>query len=157
MILAMVASSRSISPRNCATLGSPTPDGAPSRGLAVTTRFETYVAALRMLAMRELSEAQIRQRLARRGHDDEAVEAAITCLKADKSIDDTRVAGAIARSETSLRKRGRLRVKRRIEAAGISSSIAHRAVEDVFAEIDPDALLSAALDKRLRGRQHIED
>ena len=118
---------------------------------------DAYVAALRMLAMRELSEGQIRQRLSRRGHDDDAIDAAVTRLKADKSLDDSRVAGAIARSETSIRKRGRLRVKRRIEAAGISPSIAQRAVEDVFADIDSDALMSAALDKRLRGREHIED
>jgi len=118
---------------------------------------DAYVAALRMLAMRELSEVQVRQRLSRRGHDDEAIEAAIARLKADRSIDDSRVAGAIARSETSVRKRGRLRVKRRIEAAGIASTIAQRAVEEVFADIDPDALLSAALERRLRGREQIED
>ena len=118
---------------------------------------DAYSDALRMLSMRELSEAQVRQRLARRGHNDDAIEVAIDRLKADRSIDDSRVAGAIARSETGLRKRGQLRVKRRIEAAGIASSIAQRAVEEVFADIDPDALLSAALEKRLRGRERIAD
>jgi regulatory protein len=118
---------------------------------------DAYTAALRMLAVRELSERQVRQRLSRRGHDDDAIEAAVTRLKADKSIDDTRVAGAIARSETSIRKRGRLRVERRIEAAGISPSLALRAVDEVFADIDPDSLLAAALDKRLHGREYIED
>src|SRR5687768_1264872 len=118
---------------------------------------EAYVAALRLLAMRELSEAQIRQRLARRGHDGTAIDSAVTRLKADGSINDSRVAGAIARSETSVRKRGRLRVKRRIEAAGIASSIAQRAVDDTFADIDGDALMSAALEKRLRGRTDIAD
>jgi regulatory protein len=118
---------------------------------------DAYTAALRLLAIRELSEAQVRRRLARRGHDANAIDAVIDRLKADRSIDDTRVAGAIARSEAGLRKRGRLRVKHRIEAAGIASSIAQRAVEEVFADIDPDALLSAALGKRLRGREQIED
>jgi regulatory protein len=116
-----------------------------------------YVDALRMLGRRELSEAQIRQRLARRGHDDDAIDAAVARLKADRSIDDARVAGAIARSETGLRKRGKLRVKRRIEAAGIASAIAQRAVDETFAEIDPDALIQAALDKRMRGRATIAD
>ena len=118
---------------------------------------EAYVAALRLLAMRELSEAQIRQRLARRGHDGTTIDSAVTRLKADGSLDDSRVAGAIARTETSVRKRGRLRVTRRIEAAGIASSIARRAVDDTFADIDGDALMSAALEKRLRGRPHIAD
>jgi SOS response regulatory protein OraA/RecX len=59
--------------------------------------------------------------------------------------------------ETGIRKRGRLRVKRQIEAAGISPSLAQRAVDEAFEEIDPDAQLNAALQKRLRGREQIAD
>ena len=110
-----------------------------------------------MLARRELSEAQIRQRLAKRGHDDDAIERVVERLKADRSLDDARVAGVIARSETGLRKRGRLRVRRRIEAAGIASHIAHQAVDDTFRDLDGDALMGAALEKRLRGRETIAD
>jgi regulatory protein len=110
-----------------------------------------------MLARRELSEAQVRQRLARRGENQDSIDEAITRLKSDRSIDDQRVAGAIARTETSLRKRGRRRVQQQIEAAGISKSIASRAVAEAFQELDPDALLSASLAKRLRGREHIAD
>ena len=110
-----------------------------------------------MLGRRELSEAQVRQRLAKRGHDDAAIDAAVTRLKSDRSIDDGRVAGAIARSEISLRKRGRLRVKRRIQAAGIAPDTAERAIEETFQDIDGDALIAAALDKRLRGRTSIAD
>ena len=116
-----------------------------------------YIDALRMLGRRELSEAQVRQRLSKRGHDEASIDDAITRLKAARSLDDARVAGAIARSETSLRKRGKLRVRRRIEAAGIASAVAQRAVDETFADIDPDALIAAALDKRLRGRTRIED
>jgi regulatory protein len=118
---------------------------------------DAYLSALRLLAGRELSEAQLRQRLARRGHADAAIDAAIARLKADRSLDDARVAAALARSETSLRKRGRLRVRRRIEAAGIAGPLAQRAVDEVFAGIDADALMAAALEKRLRGRSTIAD
>ena len=110
-----------------------------------------------MLARRELSEAQVRQRLARRGETRESIDQAVARLKAEGSIDDERVAGAIARSETSLRKRGRRRVQQRIEAAGISKAIASRAVDEVFQDLDPDALLLASLAKRLRGRERIAD
>ncbi len=110
-----------------------------------------------MLARRELSEAQLRQRLLRRQHDPDAIDAAVTRLKAERSLDDERVAGAIARSETGLRKRGRYRVTRQIEAAGISSAIAKRVVEETFAGIDGDALLGQALARRLRGRTQIAD
>ena len=118
---------------------------------------DTYLTALTMLARRELSEAQLRQRLTRRQHDPEAIEAALTRLKAERSLDDERVAGAIARSETGLKKRGKYRVTRQIEAAGIASSIARRVVDETFATIDGDALLTQALTKRLRGRTRIED
>ena len=118
---------------------------------------DTYLTALKMLVRRELSEAQLRQRLLRRQHDPDAIEAALTRLKAERNLDDERVAGAIARSETNLKKRGRFRVTRQIEAAGIASSIAKRVVDETFAAIDGDALLTQALARRLRGRTRIED
>jgi regulatory protein len=116
-----------------------------------------YIDALTLLGRRELSESQVRQRLSRRGHEPEAIATAVSRLKAEGSLDDARVAGAIARTETSLRKRGRLRVQRRIEAAGIAPAIAARAIEETFQDIDPDALIAASLAKRLRGRTQIAD
>ena len=110
-----------------------------------------------MLARRELSEAQVRQRLSRKGYDPDSIEDAISRLKANRSIDDTRVAGMIARMETGVRGRGKPRVRRQIEAAGIAPAIAARAVEETFQDIDADALLAAALDKRLRGRDRLAD
>ena len=110
-----------------------------------------------MLARRELSEAQVRQRLARRGENPESIDEAISRLKAERGIDDERVAGMIARTETSVRGRGRRRVQQQIEAAGIAKSIASRAVDEAFQDLDPDALLSASLAKRLRGRERIAD
>ena len=118
---------------------------------------DTYLTALKMLGRRELSEAQLRQRLLRRQHDPDAIEAALTRLKSDRSLDDERVAGAIARSETNLKKRGRYRVTRQIEAAGIAPSIAKRIVDETFAAIDGDTLLAQALGRRLRGRTRIAD
>jgi regulatory protein len=116
-----------------------------------------YLTALKMLSGRELTERQVRQRLARRGYDDEAVNDAIQRLKNDRSLDDERAARAMAHTETTLRKRGRLRVTRRLQAAGIAPAVAQRATQEVFQTIDADALLEAALQKRLRGREQIAD
>lgn len=116
-----------------------------------------YVAALKLLARRELSEAQVRQRLARKGFEGDAVDEAIAKLKAERAIDDARVAEAIARTETAVKRRGKLRVRRRIESAGISSAEARRAVNEAFGDIDADALLEAALAKRLRATASIQD
>ena len=117
----------------------------------------SYLDALKMLARRELSETQVRQRLARRGHADDAIEDAIARLKHERAIDDARVAEAIARTETNVKRRGKLRVARQIQSAGIAKSTARRAIDEVFADLDPRALLEAALSRRLRGAARIED
>ena len=116
-----------------------------------------YIAALKMLGGRELTERQVRQRLARREYDDEAIDAAITRLKNDRSLDDERAARAIAHAETSLKKRGRMRVRLRLAAAGIAPAVAQRAIQETFEAIDDNALITAALQKRLRGREQIAD
>ncbi len=116
-----------------------------------------YVAALKWLGGRELSERQLRQRLVRRGYPADEIDAAITRLTGDGSLDDHRAARAMAHAETSLKKRGRLRVLQRLKAAGIAEDVVRRVLEDTFETVDADALLAAALDKRLRGRERIAD
>jgi regulatory protein len=118
---------------------------------------DAYVDGLKMLARRELSEQQVRQRLARKGHSPEAIDDAVARLTRERAIDDARVAEAIARTETSIRRRGRLRVARQIESAGIRSSLARAAVDQVFGGLDPDALIHASLARRLRGGRPIAD
>jgi len=67
------------------------------------------------------------------------------------------VAAAIARSQSSVKRRGKLRILRQIEQAGIARATARRATDDVFESIDPEALIEASLAKRLRGRERIDD
>jgi regulatory protein len=116
-----------------------------------------YLDALRMLGRRDLSEAQIRQRLARRGHEPEAIDEAVARLIEERAIDDNRVAEAIARIETGIRKRGMLRVRRKIESAGIAPAVAKRALDEVFGSLDDDDLLESALAKRLRRGADVTD
>ena len=118
---------------------------------------DAYVDSLKLAAGRELSEAQLRQRLARKGHAQPDIDTAITRLKGERAIDDVRVAEMIARAETSTKRRGKLRVRMQIERAGISAATARKAVDDVFGEIDAEAMLEAALTRRLLGRDRIED
>jgi regulatory protein len=116
-----------------------------------------YVDGLKMLGRRELSESQVRQRLARKEYDADEIDAAVARLREERAIDDARVAGAIARTETSIRKRGKLRVRLQIERAGIAKAVAKRAVDETFGAIDNDELLESSLRKRLRGRETIAD
>jgi regulatory protein len=109
-----------------------------------------YLSGLKMLARRELSETQVRMRLARRKFEPDDIDRAIERLRAERALDDRRVALACARTETRLRQRGRARVVRQIEAMGIAREVARAAVAEVFGELDESALLEQALDKRLR-------
>lgn len=118
---------------------------------------DAYVDGLKLLSGRELSETQVRQRLARKGHSPPEIEAALSRLKEERAVDDLRVAEAIARTETATRRRGKLRVRMQIERAGISAATARKVVDEVFADVDADALLEAALTRRMLGRETIDD
>lgn len=115
------------------------------------------LAALKLLSRRELSEAQVRQRLARKGHAADEIDLAVEGLKRERAIDDERVAGAIARTETGVKRRGRIRVHQQIARAGIAAATAHRAIDETFADIDDDELLRSALSRRLKGDRPIAD
>lgn len=109
---------------------------------------DAYTQALTWLARRELSERQVRERLARREFDEESIEAAVDRLKRERALDDRRVALACARSAVRLKGRGRERVRRSVESLGIARDLARAAVDEVFGEIDESALIDRALDKR---------
>jgi regulatory protein len=116
-----------------------------------------YVAGLTLLARRELAEAQLRERLARRKFEPDDIDAAVTRLRRERAIDDRRTALACARTEMRVKHRGRARVVRQIEAIGIARDVAREAVAEVFAEVDETELLQQALDRRLRHGMDVSD
>jgi regulatory protein len=112
---------------------------------------DAYLVALTLLSARELSEAQLRTRLKRRQIDGNDIEAAVSRLKADGTLNDRRVALALARMESAIKHRGRARILQKIRQAGIDGDTAEDAVREVFEEVDEGALLDRALERRLRG------
>jgi len=113
---------------------------------------DAYIVALTLLSARELSEAQLRTRLKRREFEADVIDAAVARLKEDRTLDDRRVALAVARMESAIKHRGRSRVIQKIRQAGIDSDTAEDAVQEVFEEVDENALLDRALERRLRGK-----
>jgi len=109
-----------------------------------------YLSGLKLLARRELSEAQLRARLARRRFDPEHIDGAIARLREERALDDRRAALACARTEAQLRHRGRARVIRHLESLGIAREIARAAAAEVFGQLDESALLERALERQLR-------
>jgi regulatory protein len=109
-----------------------------------------YIAGLKMLSRRELSETQVRTRLARKQFESEDIDTAVARLRRERALDDHRTALACARTEVRIKHRGRARVLRQVEALGIARAVARAAVAEVFEELDENALLEQALERRLR-------
>jgi len=113
---------------------------------------DAYTVALTLLSARELSESQLRSRLKRRKFDADDIDSAVDRLKENRALNDRRVAVAIARMESSIKRRGRARVIQKIRQAGIDGETADDAVREVFQDVDESDLLDQALERKLRGK-----
>ena len=114
-----------------------------------------YSDALQLLARRELSEKQLRDRLIDRDHQRDEIDRVIAHLLESKTLDDGRVARAYARTAAGVKGRGRLRVMRELNEMGIAREVATEALADVFADVDERGLIAKALQKKMRGRPRI--
>lgn len=102
--------------------------------------------------MRELSKLQVRQRLQRRGVDADVADEIIAWLMDLGALNEDRLALAAARRETSIRGRGPVRARLALKALGLGDATVQAALDTTLAQVDVDALLERAIDKRLRGQ-----
>jgi len=123
----------------------------------VPDRRSAYLDALHLLARRELSVDECRQRLLDKDHPAEDVDAAIAHLLETGGLDDARVARAYARTAVNIKGRGRLRVQRELNDKGIPRDVAAAALAEVFGDADERAMVARAIQKRLRGRTTVKD
>jgi regulatory protein len=117
-----------------------------------------YAHAMRILHYRFNSIAELRRKLARKGHESDAIDATVERLQNEKWLDDDRFAGAFVRTRSS-RRIGKVRILRELQMAGVNEDSARQAVRE---NIDPERereQLEAARDKRMRAliRRHGED
>ena len=106
---------------------------------------------LTLLAGRELTSSELRTRLLRRGFDPDVADATLRSLAEEGLVDDARAARARAHHEIVIKRHGRNRVLRQVQALGVDRDTAREAVRASFAEVDEDELLAQALARRLRG------
>ncbi len=107
--------------------------------------------ALRLLAGRDLTTSQLRERLLRRELPADEIERTLDRLTRGGLLDDARTAVALARRAVQVKLRGRHRARRELEALGIDPPVAERALALVFAEVDEAAVLERAIARRARG------
>jgi regulatory protein len=121
------------------------------------TRPSAYLEALHLLSRRELSVAECRSRLLARQHAEADIERAIEHLLETGGLDDARLARIYAQTAAESKGRGRLRVVRELVARGIDRELAAEVVGTIFGEKDERALVSRAIQKKLRGGKRPAD
>ena len=107
-------------------------------------------AALLPLGRRELSSFQLRDRLRRKGFPDRIIDEAFADLRASGALDDTRAARARARHDLVVRRHGRARVLRQVQAMGVDGDTARQAVAAAFDDVDEAQMIEEAVVRRLR-------
>jgi regulatory protein len=98
------------------------------------------LAALRLLGRRDFSAAEVTTRLLDRGHPADEVHAVVRDLVADRTLDDRRVAASHVRTASLVKHRGRLRIRRELEARGIDKVLIGEALAELPADDDAAAI-----------------
>lgn len=99
--------------------------------------------AVRSLSRRPLTCVEIRKRLARRGHDPDAIEATVAQLKESGLLDDKALSVEYIVLRAARLGHGRSRLLRDLERRGVESAIYEQAWRTVIddEDIDPDEIL----------------
>jgi regulatory protein len=131
------------------------PRGRPAT--SPTPREDTRTTALRLLGRRELTRAELTIRLLERGFTEAEVEPVVGALVADRTVDDTRTAEAHVRRASRVKGRGRLRIRRELEARGIDRETVQAALSQISAADDVEAIRRFLDRKRLPARPSRRD
>ena len=109
-----------------------------------------FTSALRLLARRAYSVAEMRRALSRRSDSVAAVEEAIVRLRQIGYLDDQKFADHQASALRRNRAFGPRRIVRELKAKGVNYSFIQAAVERAFAEVGESELLEQVLTKKVR-------
>ena len=111
--------------------------------------------ALRRLARRDHSEAEMRRALARSGFAADVVDETVARLRAEKYLDDQGFAGRFARSRVAHHGLGRNRVREALRARGVSRAIIEKGVAEALRDVSETDVLDTLA--RRYWRQHGRD
>lgn len=116
-------------------------------------RRKTFERAVKLLAAKPRSIAELRERLLRgKDTNQEVVEEVIARLREYGYLNDERFAFSYASYKVKQRPIGRRRLERDLKFKKIDSATASEALEMVFAETPEEQLIDQAIAKRLRIR-----
>lgn len=106
--------------------------------------------AIRLLARREYARAELRERLAAKGHAPEAVEACLDELSEQGLQSDARFAESFLRSRVA-RGQGPVRIRAELSRRGVDDATARGAFDEAGGEVDWFELAAATLARRFSG------
>ena len=106
--------------------------------------------ALKALGARALSISELRQRLQRRAQPSVDLGATLSKLREYGYLDDQRFAESYASARLSNQGLGKMRVLRDLRQRRVAPTVAERAVEQTFAEVDEIALIEQYLNRKFR-------
>jgi regulatory protein len=112
-----------------------------------------YDRALRLLAYRARSTAELRRRLVRAGAEARHIERTLERLAAAGVLDDAEFARQLARSRVATRGTSPRRLRQELRVQGVASDIADDAIDTVFADEAVDELALADRVARKRAGQ----
>ena len=116
-------------------------------------RRKTFERAVKLLAAKPRSVAELRERLLRgKNTNEEVVEIVIARLREYGYLDDERFAFGYASYKVKQKPVGRRRLERDLKFKKVDSGIANEALEMVFTETPEEQLIDQAIAKRLRIR-----
>jgi len=122
----------------------------PRRAAAVP--LTAYQRALRRLARRDHSAAELRRALLDRGHETGEVEAAIERLRRERYLDDGSFAERFARSRMANQGHGRLRIRQDLRLRGVDRRSVEAGIAGALREVDEKGVVDALA--RRYWRQH---
>ena len=111
-----------------------------------------YQRALRRLARRDHSVAELRRVLLDRGHEPEEVEAAVDRLRRERYLDDAGFAERFARSRMVHQGHGRLRIRQDLRLRGVDRGASAAGITGALREVDERTVVDTLA--RRYWRQH---
>jgi regulatory protein len=116
-------------------------------------RRRTFERAIKLLAARPRSVAELRERLLRgKTANEEVVETVIARLREYGYLNDERFAFSYASYKVKQKPVGRRRLERDLKFKKVDSGVVDEALDIVFGETPEDQLIDEAIAKRLRTR-----
>ncbi|HEU5460602.1 MAG TPA: regulatory protein RecX [Pyrinomonadaceae bacterium] len=116
-------------------------------------RRKTFERAVKLLAAKPRSVAELRERLLKgKGADEAVVNTVISRLQEYGYLDDERFAFSYASYKVKQRPVGRRRLERDLKFKKVESAVANEALELVYTETPEEQLIDQAIAKRLRIR-----